>query len=247
MPTVTGKIANPDLTGRTASVSFELVDQNNQPVRAFKTSTDETIVGPQPAPLTDGTYEIVLPDNAGLNPADTYWARSIHLYGQTVTDRLLVPVGGGPYDEEDILAGPLTPLPTTVPSNEVDEASIAANITGLALNNALIPVALAGLTVTVPDLSRPVYLRASAVIQCGTANVVGNLLIAPVGSTLITQGIGGQPKRVTAAAIGEGVIAEGRLPANSPGEYGAFISAGSGTWDIVAAAYSPARIYVLAV
>src|SRR5262245_19059380 len=101
MPVVNGKLTRPDLAAQTnISCAIDLVDGGTlQPVRGFKSTTNETIYGPLPVTLTGGnTYSVTLPDNASINPANTMYRRTWYLAGNVIQqDYYTVPVGGGPY------------------------------------------------------------------------------------------------------------------------------------------------------
>lgn len=182
MPTVTGKIAQPDLTGRgTVSATIELVDEFGQPTRAFKTDTNETLVGAQPLTLADGTYSVVVPGNTGLYPTGTRYRRRVHLPGGIVQDDyLIVPASGGPYQEEDILAGPLAPLPAATPSNELDWDEITVDNSAVAIT-ALQLAPLANLSVTVPDVDQPVWIEATCHVSYSVADAAVSIYIGPTG------------------------------------------------------------------
>lgn len=246
MPTVQGKLTKPDLSAKDiTSVTLEVVDTFGNPVRAFRTATKETVVGPQPVTVTNGVWTAVLPDNAGLNPAGTRYRRRIHLPGGvTIDDLLIVPVGGGPYDEEDILAAPLAPIPTATPSNEVDVAERTTNQAGLVLNGFnLIPID--DMVVTVPDLAQPVWIFCQLWMESSVANVNIDAAIAAPGSSIIGQQIAAAPAFVGAIGKETAPIAWARLPAHSPGEWQAAVTGDAGTITLIGGAKH--RIAVLAV
>lgn len=245
MPTVTGKVAKPDLSAKdVTSVTMELVDGNGNPVRAFRTSTDETIVGPQPLTLTNGSYSVVLPGNVDLNPAGTRYRRRIYLPGgSTVDDLLIVPATAGPYTEEDILASPLVPVPTATPSNEIAHAVRTTSPGGL-VTNGLNMVAVPLLVITIPDLDRPVWVWAQNYMTSNTANVNVGTTIALVGSTLGQQ-VGIAQSFVGATGKVGAPVAWARLPAHSPGDYQSFVTGDASTITLTAGAFH--RIGALAV
>jgi len=246
MPVVNGKITRPDLTKQAASVEFELVDQFGNPVRAWKSATDETIISRQPVALdpSTGAYTITIPGNVDLNPANTRWRRRIFMGQDIYTDFLVVPTGGGPYQEEDI-AQDIVPLPVPTPSNELDVAEITGAVNGLAVNGFNL-VAVPGLVVTVPDSSRPVYLFCKLWMQHSVANVVVASIIAAVGSTTIGQQVDGALGHVGTIGFEAAPLAWARLNPHTPGDYQAFVwSNTTGSMDVLPS--SGSKISVLGV
>lgn len=235
MPTVNGKLTLPDLTKRNqASVRFFLVDQfGARLTRAWKTATDETIVCDQQAAL-DGTgaYTIVLPDNAALNPANSRWRREITYLQDVIIDDLVVPTGGGPYQEEDI-AQNISPLPTPTPSNEVASFSLGSTTSDIAVTGFTL-VMVPTFIVTIGDLTRPVMFSGAITVQHQT--VASALLMAAIttaGDTNIgnakgtAQGYGG------AAASPTTLPFVGRIPAHTPGSYQVAVNGASGNLRVV--------------
>ncbi len=246
MPTVQGKVTKPDLSAKdVTSITLEVVDGFGNPVRAFRTATGETVVGPQPVDVAAGVWTAVLPDNAGLNPAGTRYRRRIHLPGGvTVDDLLIVPVGGGPYDEEEILASPPAVVPVGTPSNEVDVAERTTSPGALVLNG-LNLITIPDMVVTVPDLDQPVWVLCQLWMESNTANVNIAAAIAAPGTTTIglqeaaAQGFVGPIGKETSP------MAWARLPAHSPGEWQAAVTGDAQTVTMIDGAKH--RIAVLAV
>src|SRR5262252_7823361 len=177
MPVVRGTVTLPDLTkqGRTSPV-YELVDQNNNPVRGWVSATDQTIIGPIPV-VTDGTglYTITLPDNAAINPANTRWRRRMFLGPDVyVDDFLVVPTGGGPYQEEDIAQG-VSPLPLPTPSNEVSSFNLGATTSDIAVTGFTL-VMVPTMILTIGDRATPTIFLCSITVQHQT--VASALLMA---------------------------------------------------------------------
>src|SRR5690606_26743526 len=113
MTQVTGTLTLPDGTPAAgASVVFELIGAH----RAFAPDDDETVLKQQPTITTDenGQYVIDLPGNTILDPPGTRWRRTVSMgRHRSFYDDLIVPANGGPYDEYDLLASPLVPVPST--------------------------------------------------------------------------------------------------------------------------------------
>jgi hypothetical protein len=248
MPTVQGKVTRPDLAAKdVTSVTVEVVDGSGNPVRAFRTATKETIVGPQPLTVTAGVWTAVLPDNAGLNPANTRYRRRIHLPGGvTLDDLLIVPVGGGPYDEETILAAPLTPLPTATPSNERDYDEITVDNSVLAISGLLI-ASIPNLLVTVPTLTRPCYVEANVGVSHSVANANVALAMGPTGlgggDLNLCKGAGWA--QLGAAGAVSTVPLRVRLPANSGGTYQLYGNGTTGNLTVKGATFAPSSLSVI--
>jgi hypothetical protein len=166
-------------------------------------------------------------------------------------DDIIVPAGGGPYVVEDILATPLVPIPGATPSNEIDSAVLTTASAALAVNLVGTATPVPGLVVTVPDLERPVYLAADLPAfhqTVATAKLAA--LIAPVGSTAVTQSAGtwGEFFAGVAGATGQVTLhAFARLPAGSPGDYQVFVAGTSGNMIVNGAVHDPAQLTELAV
>lgn len=132
------------------------------------------------------------------------------------------------------------------PTNEDDYAKIESSIAGVALSNNLVLVAIAGVTCTVTADGSVHLLHAHIEARCATVNAAA-IYIAPVGSSLITQGVGRASIQAAIANADASGDAWARLPAGVGGEYGAFIAAAAGTWQITAATFAPLDIMSLAI
>lgn len=249
MATVTNTVTKPGGDVATlATVIIELV-AGVEITSGFVSATNVEILGRNTFSAgVDGTWSKSLTANSDLTPANTMYRVTEQAVGDPDSRTIryiVVPAGAGTHPVATIEYLPVTAVPTVEPSNEVDAAEITTSTAALAVSSALTLVAAPGLTVTVPDLARPVYLATECSLNPSVTGVV-TLSIAPVGSTVITQGVGGTNKSITAATA-EGCFARARLPAHSAGDYGVFVSGASGTITVVAAAYSPARITALEV
>jgi hypothetical protein len=235
MPVVRGTVTLPDLTkqGR-ASAVYELVDQTGLPVRGWVSATDQTIVGPIPV-VTDnnGLYTITLPDNVAINPANTRWRRRVFLGPDVyVDDYLVVPTGGGPYQEEDIAQG-ITPLPTPTPSNEVGSFVLGATTSDLAVTGFTL-VMVPTMIITVGDLSRPTIFLCSITVQHQT--VASALLMAAItvsGDTGIGNAKGTAQEYGGPAASPTTLAFIGRIPAHTPGSYQVAVNGAAGNLRVV--------------
>jgi hypothetical protein len=243
VPVLNGKQTGPSGTrsAKLRELVLELVDGLGNPVRnAYETATGRAIGGSEPATLnSDGTWTLTVPGHDGITPSGTYWRkRAIHEGEPASEATLLLPNTGGPYNEDDI-AVDLGAVPAPVPTNQVDYAEITANVTGLALSSNLVLVPIPGVTVTVPASSRTHMVHAHVEAQCATAGLQCTVFLAPVGSTPITAGIGRATIRSNAVNVDESAEVWGKIGPGAGGDYGAFLSAASGTWQVSAATFAP--------
>jgi len=251
MPVVNGKITNPILAKQTGSVYFELVDQFGREVRGWKSATDETIVGQVPATVDGaGAYTITLTGNVDINPANTRWRRRIFYNpgnGQIpYDDYLVVPTGGGPYQEEDI-AQDIVALPTPTPSNEVASFNLGASSGTIAVNAVTLPGVPTALLV-VPDLTRPVVFLGSVNLQHTT---VANAILFAGITTAGDTGFGNAKGLASALAGAAGTAVScsfvGRIPAHTPGSYQLCVNGPAGNVIVTGGTNSITNCVALAV
>lgn len=181
MTTVNGTIIRGDESpAKGATVKFTLQGAD----RAFRTDTAGTVVKTTfvASPDATGLYTVNLIGNDALSPLGTKWRREITGPGiTTVTDDIIVPNTGGPFEEDQLLAEPVDPIPDPTPSNFIDGATLVASVTGLSVNP-LAGATVTGTQVTVPDLSIPVVLRTKATLTHTVANSRIALAIVPAGA-----------------------------------------------------------------
>src|SRR5690606_959547 len=198
MTQVTGTLTLPDGTPAAgASVVFELVGAD----RAFVPDDDETVLKQQPTITTDenGQYTIDLPGNATLDPPATLWRRTVSMgRHRSFSDDLIVPVSGGPYDEHDLLAAPLVPVPSAAATNLTTASRCGA---GQTINVASVfnVYAVAGTTITI-DRPRDfmVELRGRITVRHDDEDFASVVVaIAPPGETLVGGHVGQQTYAVT--------------------------------------------------
>lgn len=251
MPTVTGTILLPDGTAPTGcTVRFTLSGVD----RAFH-GTDETRVsGVDVAVDADtGVYTVTLPGNADLRPTGTYWNRAVT--GSRVVafnDDLLVPASGGPYDEEDILADVLDPLPETEPSNEVDSVERTTDFGPVTASNGVNAVPVTGMVVEVPDVDQPCWIEAKAMMRIANADTpaVATVAIGPEGSSEAQVDALDDISTVFIGAAGDLPLdntgrASIRVPANTPGTYQMYLLAHDNT-NIGLGISSPVAVTLIA-
>jgi hypothetical protein len=256
MPDVTGRVVKPSGTaGGPANhtrVRFRLVDAAGNRVRqAWDTGTaNRVITGDEDLGLdAEGDYLVTLAPNTQIEPSGTRWQRVV-LDGATEgpTLSMVVPVGGGPYNEHVIRDEAVTPLPVPEPSNEVDAAERTSNLTVGSFNGFNI-IAVTGMVVTVPDLDRPCYIDCQLWMEhAATANANLATMIGVTGLTTIGTQVAAGIGFVGAQGKETSPFARARVPAHSPGDYQAYVySDTSGNVTTIASEASPLRITVLAV
>jgi hypothetical protein len=249
--TVTNTVTKPGGDVATlATVIIELV-AGVEITSGFVSATNVEILGRNTFSAgTDGTWSKSLTANSELTPTGTMYRVTEQAVGdaESRTVRyIVVPAGAGTHPVRTIEYAPVTAVPGVAPSNEVDHAEITANVTGLALTNNLTLVPIPGTEVTVPAGTRVHLLHAHVEAQCATAGVYCAVYLAPVGSTIITSAIGRASIRSNAVNVDESAEVWARLAAGVAGDYQAFVSAASGTWQVSAAAFAPVFARALAV
>lgn len=256
MPDVTGRIVRPSGTGRNANtknrVRFRLVDTaGNHVTQAWDTGTgNRVIAGYEDFDLdAEGDYQVTLAPNTQIEPSGTRWRRIV-LDGGTEGPGLsmVVPVGGGPYNEHTIRDEAVDALPTPEPSNEEDAAERTSNLTVGSFNGFNI-IAVTGMVVTVPDLDRPCYVDCQLWMEhAATANANLATMIAVTGKDTIGQQVAAGIGFVGAQGKETSPFARARIPAHSPGDYQAYVySDTSGNVTLIASTANPLKISVLAV
>lgn len=239
MTQVTGTLTLPDGTPAAgASVVFELVGAD----RAFVPDDDETVLKQQPTITTDenGQYVIDLPGNATLDPPGTRWRRTVSMGRQrSFSDDLIVPVNGGPYNEHDLLASPLVPVPSTAASNLIISSRSGADQT-VDVANALFVYGVDGTTITIDTpLDFMVELRGRVNVRHEDedfANV--GLQIAPPGQTVV----GGHVGQIGYALTGEkGESSTATITAQARLDPGI-----TGSWQLYVTSFKPGDVIVVA-
>jgi len=248
MPVVNGKITRPDLTKQAVSVEFDLVDQVGNPVRAWKTATDETIISRQPVTpdVVTGAYTVTIPGNTDLNPANTRWRRRIYFGQDIYTDYLVVPPSGGPYQEEDI-AQDIVALPTTTPSNESAFFSLGVN-QGVTIVSGFVLVPVPTFIVVVPDSARPhIFLGCVNLSHATVANANLFAGIALVGETTIGNAKGYGNLVAGPTGVGVNVSFVGRVPPHSAGSYQVMVNGPAGSITVTGGTNNLSVVEALAV
>lgn len=226
MTQVTETIIRPDGTPAAGlKVRFTLAGAT----RAFASDDDETVLSVvEVVTDQDGAYVVDLPPNSGLNPAGTRWRRSFggRIIG-TASDEIIVPVSGGPYPVEDILAAPLEPVPSTAASNLIVSATSGPQQT-LAVAGPLNVYPVANTLITVPPLPFTVELRAWCSTRHDDEDFANNaLFIGPPGQTAVGGHIG-RPAYMNCGVAGAGGTTSAttiaRLDPNTGGDYMVYIT-----------------------
>jgi len=243
MTQVTGTITYPDGSpAQGASVQFVLVGA----ARAFVSADDETVVGTQPTKTADtlGEYTIDLPANTAMAPGGTRWRRHVSARGIVpFYDDLIVPVSGGPYAEEDILAEPLPALPTLGAVTEVDYSEIVTANSAVAVNTLAI-ASVPNIVVTVPDLAEVCYLLGAVGVKHSVANANVALAIGPTGLTSGQIALAKGAGWAQCGAIGavSTIPLRARIPAHSPGDYQLYINGTAGNATVEAQEFAPSSL-----
>jgi len=238
MTQVTETITRPDGTPAAGlKVRFTLAGAT----RAFASDDDETVLSVvEVVTDQDGEYLIDLPANLDLNPAGTRWRRSFG--GRdigTASDEIIVPVSGGPYPVEDILAAPLVPVPSTPESNLIISSRSGADQT-VNVASFLNVYGVAGTTITIDrPLDFMVELRGRVNVRHDVADFANvGLQIAPPGQTVV----GGHVGQIGYALTGEmgesgtaTITAQARL---DPGI--------TGSWQLYVTSFKPGDVIVVA-
>lgn len=239
MTQVTGTLTLPDGTPAAgASVVFELVGAD----RAFVPDDDETVLKQQPTITTDenGQYLIDLPGNATLDPPGTRWRRTVSMGRQrSFSDDLIVPVNGGPYDEHDLLAAPLVPVPSIAASNLI---TASRNGPGQTINAASVfnvyPVDGTTITIDTP-LDFMVELRGRITVRHDDENFSSVVVaIAPPGETLVGGHVGQQTYAVTGEQGIPGTVTSTVQARLDPGI--------TGSWQLYVTSVKPGNVTVVA-
>lgn len=256
MPDVTGRIVLPSGTAGGPATKlrtrFRLVDAAGNKVRqAWDTSaSNRVIVDYEDRELdAEGDYTVTLAPNTQIEPSGTRWQRTVLIgANEGPTLSMVVPVGGGPYNEHTIRDEAADALPVPEPSNEVDVAERTSGLTVGSFNGFNI-IAVTGMVVTVPDLNRPCYIDCQLWMEhAATANANLATMIGATGLTTIGTQIAAGIGFVGAQGKETSPFARARIPAHSPGDYQAYVySDTSGNVTLIASSANPLRISVLAV
>lgn len=222
MPDVRARVIVPNGAGATSGrtrVRYRLVDMAGNRVHQAYDSEDRLIVDEVDVDVdAEGDYQVSLPPSTQITPSGTRWQRIIVLRGnEGPTRNVIVPVGGGPYNEADILETAVDPLPEPTPTNQVDKAEFSTPTGNLAVD-AFTMKLVPNTTVTVPDVAVPCILDGQGPLKHSVANANLALGIIPAGGTL-----GQWIDMAFGTTLGIGTLAAPRpsaeVPANSPGDY----------------------------
>src|SRR5690606_22497112 len=238
MTQVTETIIRPDGTPAAGlKVRFTLAGAT----RAFASDDDETVL-PVVEVVTDqdGEYLVDLPANSELNPAGTRWRRSFG--GRdvgTASDEIIVPVSGGPYVVEDILAAPLVPVPSTAESNLIVSATSGAQQT-LTVESVFNVYPVAGTTIAIDTpLDFMVELRGRLTVRHDDEDFASVVVaIAPPGETLVGGHVGQQTYMLTGEKGIPGTVTSTVQARLDPGI--------TGSWQLYVTSVKPGNVTVIA-
>lgn len=249
MTTITETVLTPgDAPLSRGTVKIDVVGTNADPVTAFR--PDGTIVHELDLALdSNGAWARDLDPTSVLQPSGVLYRRRINIDGIPAATDIFDAPASGTFQLGDVLETPPGALPSASPSNEVDVAEeVTSDITGLATGGVLQLIAVPGIVVTVPDLARPVWIMAQAVLDFDNAPASIACAIAAPGSSALGQQIAfaGGVTNIDTDLVSQ--TAWALLPAHSPGDRQMFVWASiGGSIDVRVANVSPARIAVLAV
>jgi hypothetical protein len=249
MGEVTGTLRRPDDSAFVGAVRFGLVDATGKALpRAFDHSLDVTYIGPVDADVSSaGVYVVDLPANTALDPAGTRWARTILRDGVAgVTDPLIVPVGAGPFAEDDILADPPAALPMVQQTQERDLVEIETDNDPVAITALTISPLDANTTVTVPDVDAPCWVVSAIGVAHSVANANVALALGPPGAgpgDLATM-LGAAWGQLGAAGAVSTIPLYVRFPAHSPGDHQLYSIGTSGNVTLKGQTFAPSRLAV---
>lgn len=222
MPDVRARVILPNGAGAgagTTRVRFRLVDMAGNRVYEAYDSEDRLIIDDVDIDIdAEGDYLITLPPNTQITPPGTRWQRCVVRRGIEGASRtVIVPVGGGPYTEADIVETVSDPLPEPTPSNLIDEAEFSTPTGNLAVD-AFTMKTVPNTTVTVPNLAVPALLRAGGPLKHSAANANLALGIIPVGAAF-----GAWVEIAFGTTLGAGTLCaprpEAKVAAHTPGDY----------------------------
>lgn len=227
-----------------AEVRVRLAGAQGRPVLGKTVSTGKAIVGEKLLSTGNGItnagiWTLDLVPNSDILPENTTYRieRSVPGCG-TFLSFITVPVTGGPFEAftvEDDPLGTITPSALAAHASRLDLhgggievafASISSTVTVTGTGGGLFSAAVAGLTVTVPDLARPVYLIGHIpAIQPPGGPAEGSFGIYPQNSLGIFAQLDGENIPDMDTTTARTVDPFVRLPAHTPGD---FVIAGQG-------------------
>lgn len=236
MTQVTETITRPDGTPAAGlKVRFVL----SGATRAFASDDDETVLSVvEVVTDQDGQYVVDLPPNSELNPAGTRWRRSFG--GSDIgvaSDEIIVPVSGGPYPVEDILAAPLVPVPSTAASNLIIASQSGAEQT-INVESVFNVYPVDGTTISLDTpLDFMVELRGRLTVRHNDedfASVVAS--IEPPGQTLVGGHVGQQTYMLTGEQGIPGTVSNTLQVRLDPGT--------TGSWQLYITSVKPGSVTV---
>ena len=223
-----------------AEVRIRLAGPQGLPMVGKAISTGHTIVGEKVLTRGDGinsagVWMADLWPNSDITPPGSMWRLERRLPGCAMVPVvfLTVPVTGGPYDPfylEDDLLGTITPTALAAHAGNLAlhggglEIAIAVTSTAVTVTGTmggLFNAAVPGLSVTVPDLARPVYLigHVPGIRPASDAPTSASFGIYPAANTGLFAALDGVPIPDYNLTNVRSVEPFARLAAHSAGDY----------------------------
>ena len=224
-----------------AEVRIRLAGAQGRPIAGRRVATNTRIVGetiltqPNGGINAGGVWSFDFAPNTDIDPPGTTWyvERNVPLVCDPYISFLSVPATGGPWEAfllEDDPLGEITQSALAAHAARVDlhgggiEVAFAArdsNVVVTGTSGGLFVAAVPLLTVTVPDLNRPVYLHGHipGLQAAANAPAEGSFGIYPQGQLGIFAALDGVPVPDMDTTTHRTVDPWARLPAHRPGDY----------------------------
>lgn len=216
MPAITSSLVGPADAARSgATVRFDLVDAAGTPLdQGWLAAANKTIIGTSEVTAdAAGAYTITVPANVDITPAGTRWRRRIFPTdgSRAITAFLVVPAGGGPYNEDDIAVDP-TPLvaPAGQPGGrQLASWQLAGTANTAVSTTSTVAAAIAGLGGTIETSGRPIAVHLNmSWVTVSDANKTGTFTVKIDG----TKPKGGA-RLVRSKVVGEALHVDLWVPA----------------------------------
>ncbi len=186
MPAITSSLIGPADAARSgATVRFDLVDAAGTPLdQGWLAAANKTIIGTSEVTAdAAGAYTITVPANVDITPAGTRWRRRIFPTdgSRAITAFLVVPAGGGPYNEDDIAVQPApTPAAQAPARGLLGRAKMTGAAATAVTKNTTAAETMPGMSLVVTTGVLPVRLR--FVSDYSTATIATHFIVRADGT-----------------------------------------------------------------